>query len=321
MTQAASSTGGVAERQSAIPPIVGGMADIKLEHYDYILPPVSNIPFDTIRRRANRVMTRDDQVKKLLNLFDGDVVAAQEALSRIGHPIAATTSRQAFTTGRPIIVVDHISRHYKLGKQTITALNDVSLTIGKGEFVAITGASGSGKSTLLQIIGGLDKPSMGTISIDDIDINHLSDSKLSTFRNQTIGFVFQFFYLQPFLRLETNTELPAMFAHRKRTERRSEATALLQKVGLSERASHFPKELSGGQMQRAAIARALLNNPKILLADEPTGNLDSTNSDEIIELFHAICRERGTTVIVVTHNSDIAAGADRVINLHDGAIA
>jgi ABC-type lipoprotein export system ATPase subunit len=143
---------------------------------------------------------------------------------------------------------------------------------------------------------------------------------LSTFRNKTIGFVFQFFYLQPFLKLTKNIELPAMFAYRRRKERRLEVQNLLVQVRLTERANHYPKELSGGQMQRAAIARALLNNPKILLADEPTGNLDSVNSKEIVDLFHQIRDERGTTIIIVTHNPEIAAGADREIKLGDGVI-
>lgn len=219
-----------------------------------------------------------------------------------------------------IISVMSLIKTYKRGHQKIAALNDVSLEIHQGEFVALTGASGSGKSTLLQLIGGLDKPTSGEIIIDGVNINKLHDGKLSTFRNMTIGFVFQFFYLQPFLKLTNNIELPAMFAHRKRKERRAEVQNLLARVNLTERANHYPSELSGGQMQRAAIARALLNNPKILLADEPTGNLDSNSSKEIIDLFHQICDERGTTVVIVTHNPEIAAGADREITLTDGAI-
>jgi putative ABC transport system ATP-binding protein len=221
---------------------------------------------------------------------------------------------------QPIIEIRDVTKTYKRGRQQVDVLRGVSLRINKGEFVAITGASGSGKSTLLQLIGGLDKPTSGDVVIDQININKLGDGKLSMFRNKTIGFVFQFFYLQPFLKLAKNIELPAMFAHRKRKERRDEVQSLLTQVSLTERADHYPKELSGGQMQRAAIARALLNNPKILLADEPTGNLDSNNSKEIVDLFHQIRDERGTTVIIVTHNPEIAAGADREIKLTDGAI-
>lgn len=221
---------------------------------------------------------------------------------------------------QPIIQVSEVTKSFKRGKQQVDALRNVSLVVNKGEFVTLTGASGSGKSTLLQLIGALDKPTSGTILIDGVNINKLHDGKLSVFRNKTIGFVFQFFYLQPFLKLTQNIELPAMFSHRKREERRAEVQSLLTRVNLAERANHYPKELSGGQMQRAAIARALLNNPKILLADEPTGNLDSTNSKEIIDLFHQIRDERGTTVIIVTHNPEIAAGADREIKLSDGMI-
>lgn len=219
-----------------------------------------------------------------------------------------------------LISVEDITKQYKRGKQQVTALNGVSLAIHQGEFVALTGASGSGKSTLLQLIGGLDKPTSGTVTVDGVDINTLCDSKLAEFRNKTIGFVFQFFYLQPFLRLTVNAELPAMFVPRKDTGRRVQAENLLSLVGLKERMDHYPNELSGGQMQRAAIARALMNSPKILLADEPTGNLDSLSSKEIINLFHRIRTEHGVTVVVVTHNPDIAAGADREIRLGDGVI-
>ncbi len=194
------------------------------------------------------------------------------------------------------------------------------MTIQQGEFITITGASGSGKSTLLQMIGGLDKPTSGNITIGNVDIAKLSDSKLSSFRNKTIGFVFQFFYLQPFLRLDKNIEVPGMFAHTNRKARQARVAELLGIVDLSDRASHYPKELSGGQIQRAAIARALLNMPKIILADEPTGNLDSKSSQEIIDLFQKIRKDYGATVIIVTHNPEIAQQADRVINLKDGAI-
>jgi ABC-type lipoprotein export system ATPase subunit len=218
------------------------------------------------------------------------------------------------------ISVKGISKSYKGGDQKIVALNNVSLEVGQGELIALTGDSGSGKTTLLQLIGGLDKPSTGEVIVDGVNINKLRDNKLSAFRNKTIGFVFQFFYLQPFLKLAKNIELPAMFAHRKREERSEKVEELLAQVNLSDRAGHYPKELSGGQMQRAAIARALLNDPKVLLADEPTGNLDSTNSKEIIDLFRQIRDERRTTIIIVTHNPDIAASADREIKLKDGMI-
>ncbi len=221
---------------------------------------------------------------------------------------------------RPIVVIDKVVRSYKVKKQTIPAINGISLSINEGEFVVLNGSSGSGKSTLLQLIGGLDKPDSGNITIDGVDIKKLSDHKLSLFRGKTIGFVFQFFYLQPFLRLGRNIEVPGMFTRLKRKERKLRVKQLAEIVGLSDRLNHFPAELSGGQIQRAAIVRALLNQPKILLADEPTGNLDSTNSAAIIDLFEQIRQQFGTTIIVATHDPNIAARADRIITLKDGAI-
>jgi len=221
----------------------------------------------------------------------------------------------------PVVVsLDSVYRNYKLGKERVQAVNNVSLEIKEGEFVALTGPSGSGKSTLLQLIGGLDKPSQGTLVINGQDISKLSDRKLSHFRNKTVGFVFQFFYLQPFLTTRVNLEVPGMFARTKREERLNRVNELADAVGLEERLDHLPKELSGGQMQRAAIVRALLNKPKLLLADEPTGNLDKANSEAIIELFNQIRKKFGTTIVVVTHDSGIAARADREIKLLDGRV-
>lgn len=219
-----------------------------------------------------------------------------------------------------IIQANHLVKRYKTGSQTILAINDVSLAINRGEFVAITGASGSGKSTLLQLLGGLDKPTSGDIIIDNVKINKISDSELSRFRNQTIGFVFQSFYLQPFLTLQRNIEIAAMPSRMKRNQRKTRAEKLAQQVGLGDRLRHFPRELSGGQIQRAAIARALLNNPDIILADEPTGNLDSQNSRNIVALFRQICDTQNTTVVIATHDQEIAASVDRVIAVADGRI-
>ena len=219
-----------------------------------------------------------------------------------------------------IIQANHLVKRYNTGSQTILAVNDVSLAINRGEFVAITGASGSGKSTLLQLLGGLDKPTSGDIIIDNVKINKISDSELSRFRNQTIGFVFQSFYLQPFLTLQRNIEIAAMPSRMKRNQRKTRAEKLAQQVGLGDRLRHFPRELSGGQIQRAAIARALLNNPDIILADEPTGNLDSQNSRNIVALFRQICDTQNTTVVIATHDQEIAASVDRVIAVADGRI-
>ena len=221
----------------------------------------------------------------------------------------------------PVIVsVQNVSKIYHLGKQTIMALNDVSLTVRQGEFIALTGPSGSGKSTLLQIIGCLDKPTNGQVNIGGQNITRLSDARLSSLRQSMIGFVFQSFYLQPFLKLGENIAVPAMFKGAKAREINEKVDSLLSQVGLGDRKLHYPKELSGGETQRAAIARALINNPKILLADEPTGNLDTVNSAAIIDLFREIRQKLGTTVIIVTHNPEIAQQADRIINLKDGVI-
>ncbi len=266
----------------------------------------------------------NDEVDAYLNFFSNDatkaVLAIKERVEQRAQTHGLHDGRIIKPTGDPIISVKSLVKTYVISKQQVHALNDVSVDIYKGEFVAITGSSGSGKSTLLQLIGGLDKPTSGEIVIDGVNINQLSDSKLSKFRNKTIGFVFQFFYLQPFLRLNKNIEVPGMFAHSRRVDRKRRVHELIERVGLAEQEKHLPKEISGGQLQRAAIARSLLNNPKILLADEPTGNLDNANSNEIIKLFEQIRDEFGTTIIIVTHNLEIAARADRVIKLSDGTL-
>ncbi|PID32746.1 hypothetical protein CR956_00865 [Candidatus Saccharibacteria bacterium] len=222
--------------------------------------------------------------------------------------------------GQPVVELQAVSKRYKLGKQTVDALRDVTLTIGKGEFVAITGPSGSGKSTLLQIIGCLDRPSSGRVIVESKETTNLGDNALSQLRQSAVGFIFQSFYLQPFLQLRDNIAVPAMFTNRSKQEIDEKVDQLLVQVGLSERAKHFPKELSGGQIQRAAIARALVNSPRIILADEPTGNLDSANSQSIIDLFGSIRDDLGTTIIIVTHDANIAGQADRIIELKDGAV-
>lgn len=185
----------------------------------------------------------------------------------------------------------------------------------------MVGASGSGKTTLLNIIAGLDKPTGGKVTVGDQDISNLSDSNLSNFRAKTIGFVFQFFYLQPFLSLEKNVQVPLMFAGiNNPVERKNRSDELIELVGLSDRKLHRPKELSGGQMQRVAIARALINRPKLIIADEPTGNLDRKNALAVMALFDDIRNKYKSSVLVVTHDNKVADRADRVLELEDGKI-
>ena len=219
-----------------------------------------------------------------------------------------------------IIEVSQLTKQYSAGQQKIQALDGVSLRVRQGEFIALTGASGSGKSTLLHLMGGLDKPSSGTVLVDGVNLAAISDKQLSNFRNKTIGFVFQSFYLQPLLNVARNIELAAMPNRTKRRERRHIATTLAEQVGLSDRLNNRPSELSGGQIQRVAIARALVNRPRIILADEPTGNLDTNSAREIIKLFRQVNQTHNTTVIIATHDQSIANGADRVIAMKDGAI-
>lgn len=219
-----------------------------------------------------------------------------------------------------IIRTTDIVKEYKIGKQKIRAVDSVSLEVNKGEFIALVGASGSGKSTLLHLLGGLDKATSGEVVVNGQEIRKMSDRRLSQFRNQTIGFVFQSFYLQPFLTLRRNIEVASMPQRMKRAERKQRIEELARQVGLYDRLNHRPRELSGGQIQRAAIARALLNRPAIILADEPTGNLDSANSRDIIQLFQQIRERYATTVIIATHDTEVAAQADRVITLKDGRL-
>lgn len=262
--------------------------------------------------------TEQSLARQLLIAVDGNAdravaVVRQVAQSRVSKP-------QVVHNGEVIVHVDNLSKTYKVGHTNVEALKNISLDVYKGEFIAITGTSGSGKSTLLQLIGGLDRPKSGAVVVQGQNLAKLHDGKLSRFRNRTIGFVFQFFYLQPFLNLQTNIEVPAIFARVPRKKRAERSRELAQIVGLTDRLKHLPRELSGGQMQRAAIARALQNNPGLLLADEPTGNLDRTNALAIFELFKDIRDKHGTTVIVVTHDMELADMADRTIHMSDGVL-
>ncbi len=219
-----------------------------------------------------------------------------------------------------LILLQNISRRYQMGAETVHALRDVSLEIQRGEYVAIMGPSGSGKSTLMNLIGCLDTPSAGHYGLNGVSISDMDDNQLAEIRNREIGFVFQTFNLLARSNALHNVELPLIYAGIPAEERRHLALEALAQVGLTDRIHHKPNELSGGQRQRVAVARALVNKPSLLLADEPTGNLDSRTGAEIMALFDDLSR-KGNTIIVVTHEEDIAKHARRIIRLRDGLIA
>jgi putative ABC transport system ATP-binding protein len=220
----------------------------------------------------------------------------------------------------PLVELRNVSKIYRLGEEEIRALDDVTLDIDEGEFISIIGPSGSGKSTLMHILGCLDSPTKGTIQLDGVMIHNASSRELATIRNRKIGFVFQFFNLLPKLNVVQNVELPMIYSGISAKERRQRALASLEAVELVNRAKHRPSQLSGGQQQRAAIARALVNNPRLVFADEPTGNLDSHTGDAILRLFRKLSQE-GRTIVLVTHDPEIAAVTPRRIEIRDGKIA
>jgi putative ABC transport system ATP-binding protein len=221
---------------------------------------------------------------------------------------------------KPLIEMNDVRKTYKMGEVEVDALKKVDLKIEKNEFVAIMGPSGSGKSTLLQMIGCLDRPSSGIIYLDGVDISKLSDSKLARLRGNKIGFVFQSFNLYPTLNAVQNVELPMMIIEKGSKERRKRAIDLLRIVDMGKRGDHLPSQLSGGERQRVAIARALANNPPLILADEPTGNLDSKTGEDIMLFMNKLQKKEGKTVVMVTHEKDIAKYAERIIRLKDGRI-
>jgi putative ABC transport system ATP-binding protein len=223
------------------------------------------------------------------------------------------------TESMKIIETDHISKTYVMGNQTVTALQDISISIDRGEYVAFMGPSGSGKSTLMNIVGCLDSPSTGTYMLNNKLVSEMTENELADTRNKEIGFVFQTFNLLPRASALENVALPLIYAGYTRSERLDMAMQTLESVGLGSRAHHKPNELSGGQRQRVAIARALVNNPSIILADEPTGNLDTKTSYDIMTLFQEL-HDKGNTIIMVTHEDDIAHYAHRIIRLRDGLI-
>lgn len=224
------------------------------------------------------------------------------------------------TEARPVIELDHLHKTYTMGDVEVHALRGVSLKIREGEFVAIMGASGSGKSTMMNIIGCLDRPTRGTYTLDGQDVSQLTKDERADIRSQKIGFVFQGFNLLSRTSAIENVELPMLYSGIDSTERQRRATEALTSVGLIGREQNHPNQLSGGQQQRVAIARALVNQPALILADEPTGNLDSRTSVEVMEIFQRLNRERGITLVLVTHEPDIAEYAQRVIVFKDGRI-
>lgn len=218
-----------------------------------------------------------------------------------------------------VISLKNIIKEYKLGKEKLRVLHGIDLEVEAGEFVALMGPSGSGKSTLMNIIGCLDIPSAGEYILQDKNVSKLKDDDLAKVRNESIGFIFQNFNLMPKMTALENVELPLVYASVPKKERKRRAQEVLESVGLGDRMTHKPNELSGGQRQRVAVARSLINGPSLLLADEPTGNLDTTTSDEIMSLFHQL-HEKGNTIIIVTHEETIAQHAKRIVRLIDGRV-
>lgn len=214
----------------------------------------------------------------------------------------------------------HISKVYGSGDTTVSALKDVSLDVYRGEYLAVMGTSGSGKSTAMNILGCLDRPSSGSYRLNGTAVEGLSDDALADLRNNELGFVFQQFHLLQELTALENVMLPMVYAGLPAAERQQRGAAALQRVGLSERMHNKPNQLSGGQQQRVAIARAIINNPNLLLADEPTGALDSRTTSEVLDLFDELHREQGMTILLVTHEHDVAARAERIVHFHDGQL-
>src|SRR3989449_7670105 len=249
--------------------------------------------------------------------MDGALILQKNPMQAANQSETAPPTRAS--TGNVVIRTEDIHKYYELGETRVHALRGVSAEIQRGEFVAVMGASGSGKSTFMNILGCLDRPSSGRYLLEGIDVSQHDKRKLALIRNQKIGFVFQGFNLLARTTALENTELPTLYAKIDKAERRKRATDALALVGLTDRAEHFPSQMSGGQQQRVAVARALVNRPSILLADEPTGNLDSHTAVEIMEVFQDL-NDRGLSIVMVTHEPDIAQFAKRVLVFRDGEI-
>jgi putative ABC transport system ATP-binding protein len=234
--------------------------------------------------------------------------------------IPATEPTQMAAQGKPLIRLENVHKIYDLGEIQVQALRGVSLEVREGEFVAVMGPSGSGKSTVMNILGCLDRPTKGRYYLDGVDVSGMSKNELARIRNRKLGFVFQQFNLLSRTSALENVELPTVYAGISPEERAKRAMEALTRVGLAERAGHHPSQLSGGQQQRVAIARALVNRPAILLADEPTGNLDSRTSVEIMQIFQTLNEEQGLTIVIVTHEQDIAQYAKRALEFRDGKL-
>ena len=234
---------------------------------------------------------------------------------------AVVATPRATRAVEPLVEIRNLTKYYVRGGQVIPVLVDIDLDVFPGDYVALMGPSGSGKSTLLNLIAGIDKPSSGEIRVGGVDIAQLSEGELAAWRAGSIGFIFQFYNLMPVLSAFDNIELPLLLARLSRRERRERVAVALELVGLSDRADHYPNELSGGQQQRVAIARALIADPTIIVADEPTGDLDRATAEEILTLLDRLNRELGKTIIMVTHDPKTAEKAHRLIHLEKGVLA